>query len=136
MSFFFDYHVALGSEKAIATAWSNSEFQPILAVATNKPRIVFVQEEGAITPNFEISRGKVPLIMKWHPVFPALAIGWEDRVITLWNEDDRLTREEKALHKAPITNITFSSDGTRMVTGDEKGTVGVWRTHRGLQPIC
>mmetsp|Transcript_22979 Transcript_22979/g.22335 ORF Transcript_22979/g.22335 Transcript_22979/m.22335 type:complete len:250 (+) Transcript_22979:355-1104(+) len=23
-----------------------------------------------------------------------------------------------------------------MVTGDEKGTVGVWRTHRGLTPVC
>ena len=69
-------------------------------------------------------------------MFPALAIGWDDGVVTLWNEDDRLSREEKVLHKAPITNITFSSDGTRMVTGDEKGVVGVWRTHRGLNPIC
>jgi len=23
-----------------------------------------------------------------------------------------------------------------MVTGDEKGTVGVWRTHRGLTQVC
>jgi intraflagellar transport protein 140 len=23
-----------------------------------------------------------------------------------------------------------------MVTGDAKGTVGVWRTHRGLTPVC
>jgi len=23
-----------------------------------------------------------------------------------------------------------------MVTGDAKGTVGVWRTHKGLSPVC
>jgi intraflagellar transport protein 140 len=57
-------------------------------------------------------------------------------VITLWNEDERLTREEKTIHKAPITIITFSNDGSRMVSGDAKGTVGVWRTHKGLSPIC
>lgn len=69
-------------------------------------------------------------------MFPALAIGYDDGCVTLWNEDPRLTREEKMLHKAPITNITFSADGTRMVSGDAQGTVGVWRTHQGLTPIC
>jgi hypothetical protein len=48
---------------------------------------------------------------------PKMIIG----VITLWNEDERLSRDEKVLHKSAITNITFSSDGTRMVTGDEVG---------------
>jgi intraflagellar transport protein 140 len=54
----------------------------------------------------------------------------------LWNEDERLTREEKVLHKSPIVIIQFSSDGSRMVTGDEKGTIGVWRTNKTLTPIC
>jgi intraflagellar transport protein 140 len=54
----------------------------------------------------------------------------------LWNEDQRQTREDKLLHKSPLTNITFSQDGSRMVTGDKKGTVGVWRTHRGLTQVC
>jgi hypothetical protein len=33
--------------------------------------------------------------MKWHPTFQALAIGWSDGTITLWQEDDRNTRDEK-----------------------------------------
>jgi len=41
-----------------------------------------------------------------------LAIGYEDGVIMIWNEDARLIREDKLLHKAAITNITFSADGT------------------------
>lgn len=42
----------------------------------------------------------------------------------------------QVLHKAAITIIAFSNDGSRMVTGDAKGTVGVFRTHRGLTPVC
>ena len=40
------------------------------------------------------------------------------------------------MHKSALTIITFSPDGSRMVTGDDKGTVGVWRTHRGLTQVC
>ena len=75
-----------------------------------------------------------------------MAIGWSDGkykfefivsgCVTLWNEDQRQTREDKLVHKPPLTIITFSSDGSRMVTGDVKGTVGVWRTHRGLTQAC
>ena len=129
MSFFFDYNMQLKNETVITSAWSNSEFQPILAVSTSQPRVIFVQEEGTVVPNFDISRGKIATVLKWHPQFPGLAIGYEDGAIMMWNEDSRLIKEDKLLHKAPICNITFSADGTRMVTGDEKGTVGVWRTH-------
>ena len=134
MSLFFDSHFALGTgEATISSAWSNNEFNMILAIATNKPRIIFVNEEGKMLPNFEIQRGKIlPVCLKWHPVFQSLAIGWNDGCVTLWNEDQRQTREDKLLHKSPLAIITFSTDGSRMVTGDQKGTVGVWRTHRGL----
>lgn len=56
MSFFFDYSLALNKEEAITTAWSNSEFQPLLAISTNAPRIIFVQEEASIVPDFEINK--------------------------------------------------------------------------------
>ena len=52
MSYFFDNHLNLGPEEAVCTAWSNTEFNMILAVATNAPKIIFVQEEGTILPNF------------------------------------------------------------------------------------
>jgi hypothetical protein len=79
MSLFFDQHLALQPQESVLTAaWSNSELQPVLAVSTSKPRIVFVLEDGTLMPNFDISRGKTATILKWHPVFPALAIGWDD----------------------------------------------------------
>ena len=138
MSLFFDNHFALPqAETAVTSAWSNNDFNMILAIATNKPRVVFVNEEGGQIPNFEISRGKTQAVcLKWHPVTQSLAIGWSDGCLTLWNEDQRMTREDKVLHKAPLTIITFSPDGSRMVTGDQKGTVGVWRTQRGFTQVC
>ena len=54
MSLFFDSHFALGNEETICSAWSNNDFNMILAIATKKPRIVFVNEEGKMLPNFEI----------------------------------------------------------------------------------
>jgi len=108
-----DHRVLLFVEKdRFDAAWH-------LAIATNKPRIIFVNEEGKMLPNFEIQRGKIlPVCLKWHPVFQSLAIGWSDGCVTLWNEDQRQTREDKLLHKSPLTIITFSTDGSRMVTGD------------------
>ena len=79
MSYFFDNHLTLAPEETICTAWSNTDFNMILAVATNAPKIIFVQEEGNVLPNFQIVRGKSRAVaLKWHPVFQALAIGWDD----------------------------------------------------------
>lgn len=137
MSLFFDTHYSLPEgETAITSAWSSGEYN-ILAIATSKPRVIFVSEEGKVLPNFEIVRGNVtPVVLKWHPSFQSLAIGWSDGCVTLWNEDQRWTREDKLLHKTALSIITFSADGSRMVTGDQGGTVGVWRTHRGLTQAC
>ena len=94
---FFDTYVQMeGNEKCLQSAWSNSEVNVVLAVSTDTPRIVFMNEEGAIIPNFEIMRGKTYVEkMCWHPIIHALAIGWADGCVTLWHEDERLTRDEK-----------------------------------------
>ena len=80
MSYFFDNHVLLpNNDQAICCAWSNTDYNMILAVSTTAPKIIFVQEEGNMVPNFEIARGKIKaVVLKWHPIFQALAIGWED----------------------------------------------------------
>jgi WD40 repeat protein len=109
----------------------------VLAVATNLPRVIFITEDGLIVPNFEISKNKTAIQnLVWHPTNSALAVGYQDGNVLLWNEDERLSRDDKAVHKSPITNLVFSTDGSRLVTGDLKGTVCVWRTTRGMTPVC
>ena len=97
MTMFFDNLVQMqNNEQCLLSAWSSSEVNVVLAVATNTPRIIFMTDEGTILPNFEIQRGKNKVTqMKWHPVIHALAIGWSDGCLTLWQEDDRLIRDEK-----------------------------------------
>jgi hypothetical protein len=47
MSLFFDSHFNLPEgEVAVSSSWSNNDFNMLLAIATNKPRIIFVNEEG------------------------------------------------------------------------------------------
>jgi hypothetical protein len=87
MSMFFDNHVLMEGEQALLSAWSESEFNlMVLAVATSAPRIIFISEDGNVLPNFEIARNKIPIsCIKWHPLLQALAIGWQDGGVTLWN---------------------------------------------------
>ena len=114
MSMFFENHVVTENEQCLHSAWSNNESNLVLAVATDKPRIIFMSDEGTIMPNFEIKRGKNAIVkMQWHPIIHSLAIGWEDGCITLWHEDDRLTRDEKVRKFLEIAH-TFIIDASRI----------------------
>ena len=118
MSHYLDYGFQFTKEKPICAAWSNSEFQPLLALATTLPRVIFLQEE-VIVQEYEINKGKKCTALKWNPLYLSLGLGWEDGSVSLWSEDDRILREEKLVHKTEVTCIVFSSDGNRMVTGDK-----------------
>jgi len=117
MTHYVDYGFQFTKEKPICAAWSNSEFQPLLALSTTLPRVIFLQEE-VIMGEYEINKGKKCTALKWHPMFLTLGLGWEDGTVSLWSEDDKILREEKMVHKAQITAVVFSTDGNRMVTGD------------------
>ena len=58
MSMYFDNHVATENEQCLRSEWSSNETNMVLAVATDRPRIIIMGEDGTIMPNFEIARGK------------------------------------------------------------------------------
>ena len=74
--------------------------------------------------------------LNWHPLMQALAISWQDGTMTLWNEDERLTREEKTVHSSVFKNIPFSTDDSKMVIGDLKSTCVMLRTHKRMFAVC
>ena len=78
MTLFLDYNLELENERCVCMGWSSSEFQPLLALSTTYPRILFIQEEGIILPELQIAKGKKATTLSWHPVYPQLAIGWDD----------------------------------------------------------
>ena len=47
-------------------------------------------------------------------------------------------KEDQVVHSSPITCLKWTADGTRLISGDQSGVVGVWKPDgRGrLSPIC
>ena len=125
MSLFFDYKVSFSDEQAILSAWSNSEYQPLLAVGTRFGKIYLFTEEGESHSKVQMARSSVPSQLFWHPYLPILFSCWEDGIITYWSENDNNAKEEKSIHGCKICGVAMSPDGTRMVTGDEHGVVAV-----------
>lgn len=117
-------------------AWSTVE--PVVAVATDNNRVLFFQEEGQQMPEHTVVRNFAPTAMAWQPNSRILAVGWHDGVVSLWHMRERIQREDDAVHKTPICLLKWKEDGTRLVTGDKGGVIGVWQTDaRGrLMPIC
>ena len=118
------------NETSTRICMSNTAISPLLAVATYQK--VLFYDDNSEKLDFEISRGANPTFLEWHPTSPQLAIGWSHGLITLWNEETNLAKEDSNVHKAPICNIAFNQTGSRMVTCDERGLVAVWR---GLSPL-
>ena len=57
--------------------------------------------------------------MAWHPSKKIVAVGWENGELLVWNEQDHNLFEGVHMHKAPITLLQWSSNGTRLFTGDK-----------------
>ena len=57
-----------------------------------------------------------------HP--PAISAG----TVCLWSEKDRVKREDASVHKtSAVRMLTWSPEGTRLISGDAAGVLGVWQ---------
>lgn len=141
MSVFFEYPTDLASLSKgaiLATAFSNGD-QHILATATKNGDITMYLEEGEhLDPDVVLHRSGECHQLNWHPRLNLLASGWDDGTIGVWGSSEKLMREESQIHKSPITLLTFSPEGSRLISGDSNGILAVWAVdHRGrLQLAC
>jgi len=132
-SLFFEYRCSVGrSELDQVFAWSNSEEDPILAVATRgfaTAKVVFFREEGQPLLEHSIKRPGDANVLSWHPKRRILACGWSDGVVSLWYMKEQITREDNVIHKgAALQLLRWNEDGSRLISGDTKGTIGVWQS--------
>ena len=132
-SLFFEYGCKVGrSELDSVFAWSNSEDDPVLAVGTRgfaTAKIVFFREEGHPLLDHSIKRPGDANVLSWHPKRRILACGWSDGVVSLWYMKEQITREDPMIHKgAAVTMLKWNEDGSRLITGDTMGTIGVWQS--------
>lgn len=133
MSLYFEYPTDLPEkEDAIVSclAWSNGD-HPIMSVAYKEGAQSFVlmcHEEGEpIDKPMEIKRDGSCTMMCWHPRSAILAMGWDDGAVCSWTDQERILREDVKTHKAPITYLSWSPEGSRLITGDQLGVLSVWQ---------
>lgn len=148
MSVYFEYPAQLASSEGsstsniVCTAFSHGD-QAVCAIGTADGHVQFFLEEGDRVEHIDSATNtSVPLDLQrngsattlaWHPRLHILATGWDDGTIALWSEKDKNSlREETLAHKASITLLQFSPEGTRLISGDSAGVLVVWNIdHRG-----
>lgn len=112
-------------EQVLLISSSNTAVNPLLAVAT-VARVLFYNDSGE-KMDFEINRNLMPTAICWHPHYSVLAVGWQNGLLTIWNGENNVCKEDANAHHTAIVNITYNQNGHRMVSCDDKGTVTVWR---------
>uniref|UniRef100_UPI00398F7C73 intraflagellar transport protein 140 homolog n=1 Tax=Pristiophorus japonicus TaxID=55135 RepID=UPI00398F7C73 len=134
MAVYFDHCIetpdTVGSPSEIA--WHC--IHPLLAVASvstsNTPggSVDVYLEQGEHIPNSHIGRPFQPALVSWHPSKKVLAIGWQTGAVIFWSEQGGDEQQIAAgTHRAEITILEWSSNGTRLVSADKAGVLMVWR---------
>jgi intraflagellar transport protein 140 len=121
--------MAVSMHDVLSSAWSSGrESQPVLAVSLSDGTIPMFGEEGdPIKMEQPISRSLQRCEhMAWHSSHTWMAAGWNDGVVSLWTERDRILTNEFTAHESAITLVQWSPVGKYLVTGDKSGVLCVW----------
>jgi len=133
-SIYFDNELALNDYASVSCiAWSKGEEMPLLAIADGCVLRIF--REGEELVDYTQQRQHVPCTaLAWHPTSKVIAAGWEDGLVTFTGPAAVNARDDREVHReSRILSIVFNPNGTRCVTTDNNGVVGVWKTdQRGL----
>ncbi|XP_071507651.1 intraflagellar transport protein 140 homolog, partial [Diadema antillarum] len=121
MAIFFDHKVRAQALSLVDIAWHKE--QPLLAVAMRGEGgvgLVHVfNEEGEPLPNASIQRACYSTSLSWHPTQPAVAVGFENGEILIWNEAEQQMFEANKLHKGQVCLLQWSISGQRLLSGDK-----------------
>eukprot|EP00854_Cymbomonas_tetramitiformis_P005426 gene5426-6578_t len=143
MAIYFANRVALGNARGnpVCSAWSKVKGEsPLLGISCTGGTVGIYTDEGEPLdkendPPIKSSRGADAEVLSWHPTMKLLAIGWKDGTLSFWSEAERRVSEDKQTHSSAITCLEWSEDGSRLLTGDEGGKVGVWKTDARGRPV-
>jgi WD40 repeat protein len=134
MTLYLSYNIDTNSEKILSSSWSNTDI-PVLAVATDKNRITFFQDEALQISEHDQIRENTITTLSWHPSEMVMCYGYKDGRVGVWIDEDNFSQDEKG-HDAKITIIKFNNHGHRVVSVDEKGSITVWKYEGQLTKLC
>eukprot|EP00762_Andalucia_godoyi_P000596 ANDGO_05238.mRNA.1 hypothetical protein AURANDRAFT_71429 len=136
MSLFLSYPLPL-TGPIVSSSWSPS--QKYFAAGLSNGEVVIFNEEGERLDRFQIRKASVqPAVIAWHPSKTILAIGWSDGTVSVYTDSDKRVTDGAAKHSAAVSLVSWSPEGRRLLSGDDAGTLAVWKVDsRGaFQPIA
>uniref|UniRef100_A0A671RE01 Intraflagellar transport protein 140 homolog n=1 Tax=Sinocyclocheilus anshuiensis TaxID=1608454 RepID=A0A671RE01_9TELE len=132
MAVYFDHRVEApdSSGAAVLISWHSSVC--VLAVgsvnASTGGCVDLYLQQGEHIELCHVERGFSPSLLQWHPTKALLAVGWETgETMLLSHPSGEHTPLPNNTHTACITVLEWSSNGNRLVTGDQAGVMAVWR---------
>ena len=72
--------------------------------------------------------------LSWHPTYPMIATGADDRTVRLWNLATGTSRLLCQLEVA-VKSVAWSPDGGRLAVTEEDGTVSIWDVQKDVPPL-
>jgi len=124
--------IAGGKGSPLAALSSNGRFVAFINVTQeNGQQIVRWDRTGDTQYPPIPSPGKQLRSMAISPDGESLALGGEERIVTLWNHGT--PRDFSQRHALPIVSLAFGPDGRVLASGSEDNTVLLWEVESGAQ---
>ena len=120
----------LPQENVLLVEWCAVDI--LVAVATDDFQINFYGDEGALLPACVISRQHNAAALKWQHKSCILATGWHDGHIGVYSVNSAQKKLDCVYtndqsHTGGISFLMWNPACNRLVSGDAKGLVRVWK---------
>ncbi|XP_034564169.1 intraflagellar transport protein 140 homolog [Notolabrus celidotus] len=131
MAVYFDHRIEAPQSSGVPSHLTWHSALPVLAVASSSPstggHVDLYLQQGEYVEICHLERPHQPTVLRWHPIKPVLALGWENGEVVLLTHPSGDQTVLPSTHTDCITLLEWSSSGSRLVTGDQTGALAVWK---------
>uniref|UniRef100_A0A3P8VSN0 Intraflagellar transport 140 n=1 Tax=Cynoglossus semilaevis TaxID=244447 RepID=A0A3P8VSN0_CYNSE len=131
MAVYFDHRIEAPDSNGLPSQVNWHSALPVLAVASSSSTtggtVDLYLQQGEFVESCHVGRPHQPTVLRWHPLKPVLAVGWENGEVMVLTHPSGDQTVLSSTHLAAITVIEWSSSGSRLVTGDQAGVLAVWK---------